>query len=137
MREIKFRAWYQENKKMYELAEVNLWGDPDQATCELAADDEELFDIYLHEVVLMQYAGLKDKYGREICEGDIIERSPYGMPTVKYTSSVLYHDTHCCFVSVDLDGRVKTFLHEFTHTHEIEVIGNIYDNPELLKEVIE
>ncbi len=37
MRGINFRAWYPEKQKMYEVAKVDMWGDPDQATCDLAA----------------------------------------------------------------------------------------------------
>lgn len=73
MKRIYFRAWYTEKKKMYEVAKIDIWGDPDQATCDLASNDEELFGIYLNEVEIMQYIGIKDKYGISICEGDIIQ----------------------------------------------------------------
>lgn len=58
----KFRAWY--DNKMWCLAKLDLWGDPDQAICDLAPylpEYEELYDIYLSDVIIMQSTGLKDK----------------------------------------------------------------------------
>ena len=78
-----------------------------------------------------QFTGLTDKNGKKIFEGDICTRSPYGMPSYKTTFSVHYHNLHCAFIIADDDGRVKTWLHEITNTHDVEVVGNIHDNPEL------
>lgn len=78
-----------------------------------------------------QYTGLTDKNGVKIFEGYVCIRNPYGF-TNKSVFSVHYHERHCAFTIADSDGRVKTWLHEITHTHDIEVIGNVTDNPELL-----
>ena len=132
MREILFRAWYPEKHKMYEVAKVDMWGDPEQATCDLAAIDEELFDIYLHEVETMQYTGLKDKNGTEIYDGDIVKTTAllndHHQRGATVVSQVEYwHGATClssAYVPLSLD---------FQMSHEIEIIGNIYENPELLK----
>ena len=150
MREIQFRAWYPEKQKMYEVAKVDMWGDPEQATCDLAAIDEELFDLYLHEVEIMQYTGLKDKNGKKIYEGDIIYHENLdvnycgatihkvlgtvvienGMTYVvgKSTQEVYNSDTG---KSVNSVSDYKCFI---LSKELFEIIGNIHDNPELLEE---
>ena len=125
----KFRALY--NGKMYEVEKLDLWGDSDQATCDLASlefDEEELFDIYLNEVILMQSTGLKDKHGVEIYEGDIVKGysvyptagtfEPFLMDGVYYTN----RGTWDCY-SYILGG----------FNDQIEIVGNIYESPELLE----
>lgn len=126
MREVKFRAWHTEKKKMYEMAKVDLWGDPDQTTCDLVSmdcEDEQLFDIYLHEVIIMQYTGLKDKNGKEIYEGDILQyRSVYDEDGKTRIGEVEFADG-----MFTIKGVIK-FL-----GRDCEVLGNIYENPELLQ----
>jgi hypothetical protein len=118
MREIKFRAWDKENEEMYDVAMIDV------ETGEVAYTDHPTgynADALLEQVELMQYTGLKDKNGKEIYEGDIILRQ-------------------------DEVGRIEfsedgSFLIRFPHHlarmnatwGPIEVIGNIYENPELLE----
>jgi len=110
MREIKFRAWNPHEKIM----------DFD----ELIPAQEVWFD---EGTILMQYTGLKDKNGREIYEGDVVEvvghawRDDWGgIEEV---------------VSWREDGHFFPFGDDdYAFTGEnVKVIGNIYENPELLK----
>ena len=128
MREIKFRAWFEGH--MYEIAKLDFWGDPDQATCDMARmslnEDgyEEEFEVYLHEVELMQYTGLKDKNGKEIYEGDIVKTEVIGVGL--RDCKVIYDDYEQRFMAVYGTTKIKL-------SDSMEVIGNIYENPELLK----
>ena len=42
------------NGKIYDVAKIDMWGDQDQATCDLASNDEEIFDVYLSDVELIK-----------------------------------------------------------------------------------
>ena len=113
MREIKFRAWDKTHIGVGVLA-PRMW---------YVSKEEDDFDFNKElrkpDVVLMQYTGLKDKKGVEIYEGDILESKVYGTADVKYIDSG--------FWLIDKkDGQ-----HYFPH--ERKVIGNIYENPDLLE----
>ena len=126
---------------MYEIAKLDFWGDPDQATCDMARNSlteygnaEEIYEVYLHEVELMQYTGLKDKNGKEIYEGDIVsfEDSDGGyeyQDIVINTGIVEYGELGFYFtnrVAVEMDD----FYIKDGRCDEIEVIGNIHDKEE-------
>ena len=123
-RTIKFRAWDKT------LNKIHCW-----SAIENHFTLEELLDDNFFEA--MQYTGLKDKNGVEIYDGDYIR---YSMRTIN--GSVF---THVCRVFQHESGtwRIEGY-HEDNHSYETkgtvyekrlicEVIGNIYENPELAK----
>jgi len=112
MRIIKFRAWEKENLF------VNFEGAMHYDVVAQTYFGEWLFD---NDYELMQYTGLKDKDGFEIYEGDIIKRLSYTKPFI----------VEFILGSFVLTGDTDTL--DFIQTKKVEVIGNIYENKELLK----
>jgi len=122
MKEIKFRAWDNQEQKMFFPSRIDF--DCDGATIMCGknyCNDDLEFDWFGNSKTLMQYTGLKDKNGVEIYEGDIM---------VYDKLSPSYYVVKCIDNSFVLDGNV-TFV-ERLYFKEREVIGNIYENKELL-----
>ena len=124
MREIKFKAIRKSDNKVFEVMSLGI------AEEEIMSWDEEesnILHIPFDEIELMQYTGLKDKNGREIYEGDIVKYNDAGGET--HTQVIEYDDemgAFCC--------DRGAFVDYFTCMWEIEVLGNIYENPGLLKD---
>jgi len=132
-REIKFRAWDKLRNIM--LDPFTLWElhddgqDFERNSCSMFVNRKwNLFDN--EDYIFMQYAGLKDKNGKEIYEGDILDcqwnidnnmRGGDKVLSVVWDMREFYYD--CNEGMVDLGGSW--------------VIGNIYENPELLEETDE
>ena len=122
MREIKFRAW--DGLEFY---------NPILSEGLIFRNYRDFEDFDHADDVLMQYTGLKDKNGKEIYEGDVIYAFSNGY---KYTIEF-------GIISVDVENHLTTpawyakligdtYKCPLCSTEIIEVIGNIYENPELL-----
>jgi len=107
-REIKFRAWDKSSEYMHSNVQSGVYEDPDDWTEFNTVLGLECFEV-------MQYTGLKDKNGKEIFEGD-----------------VLYHHTLSESYVIKNDFKILAQISDFSRNY-IEVIGNIYENPELLE----
>lgn len=137
MREIKFRAWSSKRKEMihFEEPEIcieysNLTFDcrEYQGICELPEGAEHIEDLEL-----MQYTGLKDKNGKEIYEGDILKITnkpdwPSAFCEVRFDLGYFFIEMDGTSNPLGLD--LRGFVHE---GWDYQVVGNIYENPELLK----
>lgn len=118
MREIKFKAWDKESKRMYD------W----KITRQYPMDYTFNSDI----VTPMQYTGLKDKNGTEIYESDILECQDWDgekyVTEVKFGDGAFYIEVNGCDYDYTVIGwAIRQDIDECC------VIGNIYENPELLK----
>lgn len=123
MREIKFRAFV--DNKMYKVVGLDLWSDSvSEHTFTIWDDDlDDSIELDATEFELMQYTGLKDKNGKEIYEGDILITKD--IEGGKYKTFVTHEN------GMFLSGEES--LYDDVFLFEAEVVGNIYENPELLK----
>lgn len=124
MREIKFRAWDKENKAFmpsegYAICDGDVMG---------LRYGNEMEDVLTDQIELMQYTGLKDNNGREVYEGDVLDiglQNQDGKPVV---APVSYEKYIAGYVLDNGGNGIWQRLDE-----DCEVIGNIYENPELLE----
>lgn len=131
MRELKFRVWDNENKSYddpYSYAYYALTQDGGlDFYCHGDHMKEANPDVYFIE----QYTGLKDKNGKEIYEGDVVRvvRSyGYGFLPKGAKAKIEFDEKELCY---KLRGQGEFRL---TAKKELEVIGNIHENPELCGE---
>ena len=134
MKEIKFRAWLKEDKKMVNVETMDF---TDKSIQYL--EKSEFINAYLlrrvgfDDIELMQYIGLRDKNGKEIYEGDIIKyKFPYDI-RLKHISPVKFLETEASFGIKDRYGN-EIPLYTISANNYFEVIGNIYENKNLLEE---
>ena len=131
MREIKFRAWDKAFLRMSSWEEIGL-RDTEHFVGDAALHMlKTLFKALERETILMQFTGLHDKNGKEIYEGDIV-RSPggpiQGVIVYQAPSFVMKDKTKRGYSRVWTKSYLASGENQFR-----ELIGNIYENPELLK----
>ena len=148
MREIKFRAWQNGHKRMREVTNIRF---KDGVISEVAIKQPNTapaFQTYgigeypLEYLNLMQYTGLKDKNGKEIYEGDVLYSidnivvesiGGYGRTEQEAAFAVVTYDTDLAAFVLQSDNVMLKDELIWEHACYSEIIGNIYENPELIK----
>lgn len=131
-REIKFRAWNKKEKYMEIVDDLQMFSND----LSIGIPSKDYF-LRKDDVELMQYTGLHDKNEKEIYEGDIVLLDCYNYeePAFDGEFKVIYDDINGMWLLIDLENKDRDFTFGEIRSYykaEIEVIGNIYDNPELL-----
>lgn len=137
MREVKFRGkrldngkWavgdliHRNNGDVAIRTYLNVWGDN--------SDDVDAYgeEFIVDPDTVGQYTGLKDKNGKEIWEGDIMH-----IPETEFNADIIgqvLHEDDAYYI-IPLRGGHLWGLHWSIRKHNAEILGNIHDNPELLK----
>ncbi|MBO8161304.1 MAG: hypothetical protein H0Z24_06665 [Thermosipho sp. (in: Bacteria)] len=142
MRDIKFRAWHKEKRKMFypiqlEWSKEGYVGKPKGLYIWREPFDDENVDWvshgeYIEDCELMQYTGLKDINGKEIYEGDIVKINNKHIAQVKFSRGMFKFKLNET-IYADFEETDILFPFEVSE-NDIEVIGNIYKNPELLEQ---
>lgn len=152
MRTLRFRAWDKRYKFMFNVLSVN-WKSAGEISIIRGIHKNEVCLVPSQDFVLMQYTGLKDKNGKEIYEGDICRcihseqngNNPFKKIEQVYTRPggfSLFGKPMQDF-SYESNNRLTAFnwktdrsinISEYYYKiYDIEVIGNIYENPDLIK----
>ena len=145
MREIKFRAFHRKYKVVlpvwvidFQFQRLQMWWN------DTSEDSNNAWDSF-SDVELMQYTGLKDKNGKEIYEGDIIRIRMYkgNYENYKITWINDYHEVEEDNPNIDMETAEFIAINEkegidfnwidSSIWFKCEVIGNIYENPELME----
>ena len=121
MRDIKFRVWDNERNAMFNSKSVDI--DFFEGKIEITSDTIRYDEVYTDEIKdfeLMQYVGCKDKNNKEIYEGDIVKTKEH-IGQIIYSKGMFFIDVKGAF-----------YLPIYNVSEFMEVIGNIYENPDLL-----
>ena len=119
----KFRAWNKETKTMHQVESIYPYQDEYTEGGEVFLESSSNHSYYFpEEVVIMQSTGLKDKNDKLIYEGDILKDKYGALHPISWNIKGFYEaDT---FAVAGFYNAIQ---------EDMEVIGNIYENPELIE----
>ena len=140
MKELKFRAWDKVDKKVRKVMSLDFYNTRQWEVT--LVSDGDVYLRYFEQIELMQSTGLKDKNGVEIFEGDILCILQMGVISNGFEAHyenkrVLFDEGSFCIENYaksenfDMENHYEIRLYH--KPDELEVIGNIYENPELLE----
>ena len=130
-RKIKFRAWHKEKRIMVYDNEDETYGYWDGCcNSNVGMVNTILNSKWYEEYIFMQYTGLHDKNGKEIYEGDILKFSEVDTAIVEWNEKYSYFmvkPIQDYYFDSDVLG------HALEYNDNVEIIGNVYENSDLLK----
>lgn len=136
MTPLKFRAWLNNHSEMVDVVILSFEPDPyivhDEMNPGHLQDEESDCVTLLKDCVVMQSTGLFDKNGKEIFEGDIVEKmcQKSDREELERFKIVYEYDAYC------MERYGERYAFGFSKDGNLikeQIIGNIYENPELLK----
>lgn len=149
----KYRAWYKEKKQMYWVGDMSWTDMPDHRTVtyndwpqhltlfplaggfvNMREQPGQLILVSLSQIELMPYTGLQDRNGLDIFEGDILRWGDWEQEGTEFPDTYIVSYQVPSFVWDCYRGsqKLETNGEVLRDTNEFEVIGNIYENPDLL-----
>ena len=133
MREIRFRAWYEEEKEMQSVIDIYFNKNKGDIESFVTKGKKATYHTDVHTHKLMQYTGSKDKNGVEIYEGDIIHFKHNQMAGLGF---VYFNEEVAQWWIKDIREVTKKRgqrYYPFWKDCQYRIDGNIYENPELLE----
>ena len=146
MRELRFRIWIKDEERYYDESDEESYLIVPNGNVTYTSEAYEENGAWFtdttsatNDVIVEQYTGLKDKNGKEIYEGDIVEQFVCGVKTFRGKPcgrrtiwQVRWNEEECCFELHYLSGSLfgDSLMNK---DDELEVIGNIHENQELLE----
>lgn len=124
MRLIKFRAYLKNEKKIIDVKSID-WDENGNLISINYPEGKDYFGYENDDIILMQYTGVRDMNGKKIYDGDIVEC--FGRIRQIKWSWGMFYISHPTEPNLDLEEAVTEF--------GLKVIGNIYENPELLEKI--
>ena len=126
----RYRAWNKATKEMYEVDDIMSidFGKSEISVKTLFFEQANCYKF--DDIVFMQSTGFTDKNGKEIFEGDILKVTNLS----SWLEVVSFNNNKAMFVSKEIKREIEESpLYDLFNTDifEVEIIGNIYENPEL------
>ena len=133
MTSFKFKAWHKKEKRMFKVAGISWW---DQLIFE-SYDDIRSRELYhnMDDCILLLYTGHFDKNRKEICQADLVYMTDVCSDLLgDMLYVVTWEDAAFLLKSVENAYHYESFNWGSLINDSAEVVGNIYENPELVAE---
>lgn len=128
----KFRAWIKSEKCFADYIESIRYYSSEIDLCWGGICESDTFN--LDDVELILSTGLKDKNGKEIFEGDIVQYQNSKVPSADSKGVIRYFDNWAMFgIDIEHNEPRALFFNGLADHISLDVVGNTYENPELLE----